>query len=113
MADYVWTGARGDGLFSDAGNWDDLTTGQNPAPAPPGTLDTVMINRAGTITGTGAVTTLDLMRATGTLDLGAALNGTFENPTGNVALLCRGTLTATGTIDLYGTATVTVESGAV
>ncbi len=62
--------------FNDSGIWAGLTSGGGRLGAT-GAGRTPLwgaIYRAGTITGTGAVTIQDLMRATGTLDLGAALN---------------------------------------
>ena len=39
---YEWIGSSG-GLWGTAGNWEDLTSGADPAPAPPGSGDPVTI----------------------------------------------------------------------
>ncbi len=54
-ATFVWTGAQ-DTNFDNAGNWNDVTDGLNPATTAPGAQDTAeFIMGGGTITGTGMV----------------------------------------------------------
>jgi collagen type I/II/III/V/XI/XXIV/XXVII alpha len=55
---FVWTGAE-DANFGNAGNWNDITDGLNPATAAPGAQDTAeFVTGGGTISGTGTVATL-------------------------------------------------------
>ena len=72
--DFVWVGTVS-GAWDNAANWDDLTTGANPAAAPPGTLDGVafLSSTLQTITGTGAAASINFNSETdiaGTLNAG-------------------------------------------
>jgi hypothetical protein len=70
---YVWSGGLS-GAWGDAANWTDITTGADPASAPPGATNAVTVNGSsgGTtdITGTGASASL-------TLDNSTELDGQF------------------------------------
>lgn len=57
---FVWTGG-GDGTsYGDPDNWDDTTTGDNPATRAPDASDDVTIDSAGDLTGGGAADQLTL-----------------------------------------------------
>ncbi|MGC8469567.1 MAG: hypothetical protein ACP5NI_06635, partial [Acetobacteraceae bacterium] len=57
---YQWTGAAGDFNVANATNWDNLTTGQNPAPNPPGESDQATIGSGAIVGGVLDVNQLDL-----------------------------------------------------
>jgi hypothetical protein len=57
VAFYVWRVTNG--AFDNAENWNDVTTGADPAPTPPGPSDNVdFATTGGTITGNGSVAQL-------------------------------------------------------
>jgi T5SS/PEP-CTERM-associated repeat protein len=110
---YVWNAANGSGAFDVSANWRDVTTGANPASAPPGSGDTALIGSAGVVTGTGTVQELDLYPSSGTLTLaGATLQAGTATLSGNLVLRSSTSLATTGTLALRGASTVVaVASG--
>ena len=56
---YTWTASASGGSWNDPANWDDLTTGTSPPPAPPGAADIATI-------GGGANTAFQILAGTGT-----------------------------------------------
>lgn len=125
---YDWTAASGD--FGIAANWEDVTTGANPAPNPPGSPDTaVFTTGGGTITGAGTVSTLDVDPVTAFTFAGALTTGTFDSyapvvDTGSIAAVeayLLDDLTVDGIFDATGATfgiaayagTLTIQTGAV
>ena len=106
MADnYVWIG--GSGTFGGPGQWNDFTTGQTPAPQPPGSGDDATINNGtGTIGGTGTVRSLDVSATydfTGTVTAGSVQFNTS-------ASITKGTVTGTTQV-FVNAGTMKVSSG--
>jgi hypothetical protein len=81
MTTYQWTNHDGNSQFGDAGNWIDESTGL-PGASPPGAADTVDLEGAGSITGTGTIATLNVSASTGQGFLLA--NGSVSATTVNV-----------------------------
>ncbi len=117
-----WTGAK-DGDFTDAANWNDVTDGLNPATVAPQATDTALfIAGGGTITGSGAVSTLTFGGAASwTLDAGAAFTptaGVDIGASGGGGLMLSGgaAVASQGTVDVVsgtgGNAAVLSVSGA-
>jgi collagen type I alpha len=117
-----WTGAK-DGDFTDAANWNDVTDGLNPATVAPQATDTAQfIAGGGTITGSGAVSTLTFGGAASwTLDAGAAFTptaGVDIGASGGGGLMLSGgaAVASQGTVDVVsgtgGNAAVLSVSGA-
>ncbi len=102
MAFYVWRVTNG--AFDNAENWNDVTTGADPAPTPPGPSDNVDFNTAGgTITGNGSVGPF-------TIEPGAAgawvFTGQITTPSGSIesttSFTTGAVLTVTGSTDSNG-----------
>ena len=134
---YLWVGPVA-GSWDVAGNWDDVTTGMNPAAVAPGVNDAVTINQAAAgatqvITGTGnsasltinGATLLDGQFSTGALTVvntslflqagnSLAVSGNVTaNGIGKISLT-DATLTDTGVFTLNGTSntgTLTLSNG--
>ncbi len=116
---YVWTGAAADGLWNDAGNWQDRSAGLDPAAVAPGLNDLVTIvgPASGLLAIAGPADAASL-----TLVGGVALAGAYAvgalSVAGTLVLGPAGTLTAAsgvlagsvlgegGTLSLSGTATL-------
>lgn len=79
---YQWTGADHNGLWNDNLNWDDVTTGQNPAGVAPGLNNLVTVQGPGvgylTLIGPADAASLSLVG-------GVALSGTYAVGTLSVA----------------------------
>ncbi len=113
---FVWTGAAGDFDTADATNWDNLTTGQNPAPNPPAAADSATIAGATvggdlsvqslTLDGTTTAVTVSLILASPTTDLAGASVTTL----GAVNVESQSTLGA-GTLVVSGTSALAVQPG--
>ncbi len=102
--EFDWTGASGTN-FATAGNWNDVTDGENPALAVPGAQDLASFTNAGLITGGGTVYELSF---SGANMMAGTVSGTSS------LLVYAGSLAVTGSLSalaasIYGT--VSVASG--
>ena len=116
-SNYLWR--AGSGLFGTAADWQNTTTGANPATSAPGINDTASWSGAvGTVTGTGSVAQLTVNAGTPSgLVLAGQLTTVSALFAGSATIGSGGTLTVTGNrLSVAGTtsapANLTVNSGA-
>ena len=121
-----WTGTT-DHSFGNPGNWNDVTDGENPSPAAPGTSDLASIANAGTVTGTGTAyqlsfagtnTVTGVLSATDSLtetSVSLAVTGTLSaasaNITGTLAAKSGARITASNTLVLMPGALISADTG--
>ncbi len=117
---YIWANAIA-GSWDSASNWQDVTTGANPASVAPGSNDAVTIGAASgvvdVITGTGNSLSLTL---SGSLDLAgqfATGNLTLQRPSGSspaptLILKANDTLSVSGNVSTDSGATLNLSGGA-
>jgi hypothetical protein len=109
---YSWIGGTL-GAWSDAANWEDVTSGQTPAVVAPGSLDVVTISTTGTFTGSGSAASLTFSQYSenvlGDLNLGTLVVEPSAAGSALLFIASGATVSAAAVIDITGL--ITTGSG--
>jgi T5SS/PEP-CTERM-associated repeat protein len=109
MSEYIWTNAEQDGEFGDIANWFNTTSG---FPGVPGTNDVALVELAGSLTGSGDVSTLVLIPSIGTLTI-QSLNVTANAVAmaGDLAITSGTEFSVTDDVVQTGTSSIVQSNG--